>query len=236
MKWELIHKTVHDAGGESIYATHNLPVTNPLPNSITYTGLPRTVNPSDFHNACWDSVAPLSGYKTRTEENGTKSFFIGYDLVKTDFETKEELDYYVLKTPVNFAGNQYLPQIPVPENINITKIYVSEMALPTILKITLPKLVSGHYVKYHLDAHVFLAPLKGQQEIVFPDKSKDNMYKVAHWDHKIRTTWGSDAPCTYCKEPGHHRHACPDLQKKICHNCKNPGHTALMCRKTLGSW
>ncbi|KAG0008937.1 hypothetical protein BGZ82_004334, partial [Podila clonocystis] len=99
------------------------------------------------------------------------------------------------------------------------------------LKISLPKVVSGRYVKYHLDVHVFLAPLKDQQEIIFPDTSKDNLYEIPHWGCKIRTTWGSDAPCTYCKENGHHRRACPDLQKKICHNCKNPGHTALMCRK-----
>ncbi|KAF9366953.1 hypothetical protein CPB97_006633, partial [Podila verticillata] len=97
--------------------------------------------------------------------------------------------------------------------------------------ITLPKVISGQYVKYHFDAHVFLAPLKGQQEIAFPVKSKDNLYEVPLWGHKIRTTWGSDAPCTYCKEPGHHRRACPELQKKICHNCKKPGHTVLMCRK-----
>ncbi|KAF9310315.1 hypothetical protein BG006_004866, partial [Podila minutissima] len=186
VKWQLTHKTVHDAGGESIYATHFPPVTNPHPNTVTYTGLPRNINPSDFHNACWDTVAPLSGFKARLEDNGTKSFFIGYDLLKTDFETKAELNHYVLKTPVNFAGNQYLPQIPIPENVNITKIYVSEVALPT-----------SHYVKYHFDAHVFLAPLKGQQEIVFPDTSKDNIYEVPHWGHKIRTTWGSDAPCTY---------------------------------------
>src|ERR1700743_3148405 len=51
-KSQLVHKTVHDAGGESIYATHYPPVTNPYPNTITYTGLPRTASPSDFHNAC----------------------------------------------------------------------------------------------------------------------------------------------------------------------------------------
>jgi hypothetical protein len=206
-------------GGERIYATHYPPVTNPRPNTIIYTGLPHTANPSDFHNACWDTITPVSGYRAQVEENGTKSVFIGYDLIKTDFETKAELDRYVLKTPVIFAGNQYLPQVSIPENVNITKIYVSEVALPaskcdvdtfisyglfsyfstfaTVLKITLPKLVSGQYIKYHLDAHVFLAPLEGQQEIVFPDISKDNLYLVPHWGHKIRTTWGSDAPCTY---------------------------------------
>ena len=254
-KWQLVHKIVHDAGGESIYATHYPPVTNPYPNTITYTGLPRTASPSDFHNVCWDTVAPLSGYRSRAEDNGTKSFFIGYDLNKTDFQTRAEFDQYALKTPVNFAGNQYLPQIPIPENVNITKIYVSEVSLPTekcdvdlfisnglvsyfsefatVLKITLPKVVSGQYIRYHLDAHVFLAPLKGQQEIAFPAISKDNMYEVPLWGRKIRTNWGSDAPCTYCKEPGHLRRACPELQKKICHNCKKPGHTALMCRKPM---
>ncbi|KAG0007867.1 hypothetical protein BGZ82_005049, partial [Podila clonocystis] len=169
----------------------------------------------------------------------------------TDFETRAELDHFVLKTPVNFAGNQYLPQIPIPENVNITKIYVSEVALPTercdpdlfisnglvsyfstfatVLKVTLPKVVSGQYVKYHLDAHIFLAPLKGHQEIDFPAKTKDDMYEVPLWGHKIRTVWDSEAPCTYCKEDGHLRRVCPDLQKKICHNCKKPGHTAFMC-------
>ncbi|KFH72132.1 hypothetical protein MVEG_02425 [Podila verticillata NRRL 6337] len=256
-KWQLVHKTVHDAGGESIYATHYPPVTNPYPNTITYTGLPRTANPSDFHNACWDAVAPLSGYRARSEDNGTKSFFIGYDLNKTDFDTRAELDRFVLKTPINFAGNQYLPQVPIPENVNITKIYVSEVSLPTekcdvdlfisnglvsyfsefatVLKITLPKVVSGQYIRYHFDAHVFLAPLKGQQEISFPEKSKDHMYDVPLWGRKIRTNWGTDAPCTYCKEQGHHRRACPELQKKTCHTCKKPGHTALMCRKTMAN-
>ncbi|KAF9309238.1 hypothetical protein BG003_010001, partial [Podila horticola] len=100
------------------------------------------------------------------------------------------------------------------------------------LKITLPKVVSGQYVKYHFDAHVFLAPLKGQQEIVLPATSKDDLYEVPLWGRKIRTTWGADADCTYCKKPDHHRRACPELQKKICHNCKKPGHTALMCRKS----
>ena len=250
-KWQTVHKVTHDAGGESIYATHFPPVTNPHPNTVTYTGLPRNINPSDFHNACWDTVAPLSGFKARLEDNGTKSFFMGYDLNNTNFDTREDLDRHVMATPVKFGGNTYLPQVPVPESINITKIYVSEATLPkekcdpdqfisngllsyfttfaTVLKVTLPKVVSGHYVKYHFDAHVFLAPLPGMQEIVFPAKAKDNMYEIPAWGRKIKTYWESNAPCTYCQEPGHLRRACPILQKKICHNCRNPGHTALMC-------
>lgn len=81
-----------------------------------------------------------------------------------------------MATPVKFAGNTYFPQVPIPESVNITKVYVSEATLPKekcdpdqfigngllsffttfaiVLKATFPKLVSGHYVKYYLDAHV----------------------------------------------------------------------------------
>ncbi|KAG0072050.1 hypothetical protein BGZ92_004139, partial [Podila epicladia] len=212
-------------------------------------------NNSIGSNGGQDTIAPLSGYRARSETNGTRSFFVGYDLNKTEFETRADIDRFVMKTPVSFAGNQYLLQVPMPENVNITKIYVSEVALPsekcdvdlfisnglvryfsksaTVLKITLPKVVSGQYVKYHFDAHVFLAPLKSQQEITRPETSKDDLYKVPLWGRKIRTTWGSEADCTYCKKPDHHRRACPELQKKICHNCKKSGHTALMFRKPV---
>ncbi|KAF9307922.1 hypothetical protein BG006_005641, partial [Podila minutissima] len=144
--------------------------------------------------------------------------------------------------------------VPIPESVNITKVYVSRVALPeenvdpdqyisqglqeffapfaTVLKITLPKWISGHYSKYHLDAHVFLAPLQDEDEITFPEATADGLYEVPSWGHKIHTAWAKDAPCTYCKEIGHHRSACPELKKKVCHNCKKPGHTARMCRST----
>ncbi|KAF9213600.1 hypothetical protein BGZ59_005121 [Podila verticillata] len=123
------------------------------------------------------------------------------NLNKTEFETWAELNQYVLKTPVSFAGNQYLPQVPIPENIDITKVYVSEVALPT-KKYYPPQNRVSQYVRYYFDAHVFLAPLKGQQEITFPAKTEDNLYEISLWGHKIRTAWDSDAPCTYCKEQG----------------------------------
>ncbi|KAF9316745.1 hypothetical protein BG006_003483, partial [Podila minutissima] len=78
-----------------------------------------------------------------------------------------------METPINFGRNWYLPQVPIPESVNITKVYVSQVALPDenvnpdqyisqglqeffthlvmVLKITLPKLISGHCSKYHLD-------------------------------------------------------------------------------------
>ncbi|KAG0010570.1 hypothetical protein BGZ82_003394, partial [Podila clonocystis] len=92
-------------------------------------------------------------------------------------------------------------------------------------------MVSGHYIEHHLDAHVFLAPLQDKQAIDFPETTKDNLYEIPAWGHKIHTVWAKDAPCAYCKEQGHRRSACPDLKKKICYNCKMSGHTARMCHK-----
>jgi hypothetical protein len=173
-----------------VYATHDPPVTNPHPGTITYTGFPRTTNPSNFYKACWDTVAPVAGFQSRLEDNGTKSFFVGYNLFKSKYSTRATLGRHTMETRIDLDGNLYLPQVPIPENINITKVYVSQMALPeenvdpvqyisqelqdffapfaTVLKITLPKWISGHYSKYHLDAHVFLAPLQDEDEITFP--------------------------------------------------------------------
>ncbi|KAG0273821.1 hypothetical protein BGZ96_004643, partial [Linnemannia gamsii] len=170
--------------------------------TLSPTQASRNTNPSDFHNACWDSVAPLSGFKSRLEDNGTKSFFMGYDLNNTDFDTREDIDPHVMATPVEFAGNNYLPQVPIPENVIITKVYVSE--------VTLPKLVSGHYVKYYIDAHVFLAPLPDKVEIVFPAKATDDM--------NLDTSA-----------------ALAQVFKKICHSCKKPGHTGMMRRTSVAN-
>ena len=127
---KLVHKVTHDAGGESIYATHFPPVTNPHPDTVTYTGFPRNTNPSDFHNACWDTVAPCLDSRLDWKIMAQSRF--SWDTTSTTrISTLEKiLIEHVMATPVKFGGNTYLPQVPIPENVNITKIYVSEATLP----------------------------------------------------------------------------------------------------------
>ncbi|KAF9308876.1 hypothetical protein BG006_005249, partial [Podila minutissima] len=131
-----------------------------------------------------------------------------------------------MEAPINFGRNWYLPQVPIPKSVNITKVYVSQVALPEenidpdqyisqgpqefftpfamVPKSMFPKLISGHYSKYHLDAHVFLAPLQDEEEITFPATTRDDLYEVPSWGHKIHTVWAKNDPCTYCKETGCH--------------------------------
>ncbi|KAG0010571.1 hypothetical protein BGZ82_003395 [Podila clonocystis] len=123
-RWQQIHKVIFDAKGDSFYATHNPPVTNPFPGTVTYTGFPHDTNARAFHNACWDTVAPVSGYQAQREDNGTKSIFIGYNLNATQYNTKAEFDQYIMSTPINFGGQRYLPQVPIPANIDISKVYI----------------------------------------------------------------------------------------------------------------
>ncbi|KAF9273690.1 hypothetical protein BGZ68_001287 [Mortierella alpina] len=235
------------------YASHD-PLPQALsPDAFLYTGLPKHTNPSLFGQAC-----SMTGYKvlgccpTRMEPGQkTSSFEVVYGIARDDdgdiLDVETHFDA-IMATPVVFQGKQYNPQTPVPEHIQISRVYVRGLQLRStverdphirdgllelfssfarVVKITIPILELGAYEHYNCDAHVFLLPKAGTNRIVRP---RDDRLLVPAWqNHKIITAWHKDPSCKLCGVSGHLAQNCPSLARVKCYECKMMGHYSNFC-------
>ncbi|KAF9976519.1 hypothetical protein BGZ75_000220 [Mortierella antarctica] len=181
----------------------------------------------------------------------TSSFEVVYGIARDDdgdiLDVEAHFDA-IMATPVVFQGKQYHPQTPVPEHIQISRVYVRGLQLRStverdphirdgllelfssfarVVKITIPILELGEYEHYNCDAHVFLLPKTGMNRIVRP---RDDRLLVPAWqNHKIITAWHKDPPCKLCGVSGHLAQNCPSLARVKCYECKMMGHYSNFC-------
>ncbi|KAG0337123.1 hypothetical protein BG005_004139, partial [Podila minutissima] len=219
-----------------------------------YTGLPRNTNMSEFNDVCWDTICPTLGQTLDNEEDGTKTISIVYNPFVPGGPSQIDLRQRILTTPIVYQGQVYLAQLPTPDHVQITKIYVRNMDLSwtmtrekyiqkglldvfgqfgKVVKITLPIWRNSKNVheRYHLDAHVFLIL---EQDIETLRAGAAQGYPVPGWaNHQVYTSWENDPPCALCKNYGHRAQRCPKLKNATCYNCQQKGHYANRCRNQL---
>ncbi|KAF9014714.1 hypothetical protein BGZ52_006421 [Haplosporangium bisporale] len=249
--WRPHHTTIWQDKELGPYASHRPPLSNPISCATMYTGLPRNTNMSDFNSACWGTIGPTLGQAQDTDESGTKTVSIVYNPFIPNGPTKDELRQRIINTPIVYQGQQFIAQLPTPDHVQITKVYVRNMDLSwtmtreayireglmevfskfgKVVKITLPIWRNSKNVheRYHLDAHVFLSL---DQDVETLRSGAEQGYPVPGWaNHRVYTSWENDPPCALCKNHGHRAQRCPKLKNATCYNCQQTGHYAKRCR------
>jgi hypothetical protein len=167
-----------------------------------------------------------------------------------DLPDREETLHMIKNTPVQYGNKEYHAQLPLPPNLQISRVYVRDLLivadrernkwvadglldlfspLARVLKITIPitEDSESNYRHYGKDAYVFLTPIPGRRGL---GKQREDKLTVRLWgNHPITTAWHKDPPCSRCHSSGHLPANCPLLANAMCYECGAYGHQYRFC-------